>query len=153
MGKAVLTLLITVLLVHMGWGAAGLVVGLLCGMALPSLAVMGRNWRAVRLSLVDWKLLRRVVAYSLPLSVSIVLGVVILNAGRVMLQWFAGQEAVGHYAAAYDMTQQTITVLMMVVNLAAYPLVLHALERQGTEAARRQPTHNAILLSGAFSHA
>ncbi|MGQ9681668.1 MAG: oligosaccharide flippase family protein [Anaerolineae bacterium] len=147
-GKAVLTLLVTVVLVHMQWGAVGLVVGLLCGMVLPSLVVMGREWRVINPSLVDWALLHRVVAYSLPLSVSIALGVVILNTGRIMLQWFVGQEAVGHYAAAYDMTQQTITMLMMVVNLAAYPLVLHALEQQGTEAARRQLTQNVILLSG-----
>ncbi len=145
-GKALLALLIATGLALAGWGARGLIVGLAAGMVLPTLPFLRKDWLSVRPRLVDWSLLAEVIRYGLPLSVSIALGVIIFSLGRLMLQRLAGTEAVGLYAAAYDLTQQTITMLMMVVNLAAYPLVLHALERRGVPAAREQLGRQMVVL-------
>lgn len=50
------------------------------------------------------------------------------------------------YAVGYDLAQQTLVMLMMIVNLAAYPLAVRALSERGEDAARRQLERNGSLL-------
>ncbi|KFZ32200.1 hypothetical protein JS44_15090 [Anoxybacillus flavithermus] len=52
----------------------------------------------------------------------------------------------GVYSVAYDLTQQTIIMLMMAVNLAAYPLCIRALENGGIKQAQKQVKDNAVAL-------
>jgi len=54
----------------------------------------------------------------------------------------------GQYAAGYDLATLPIGVLMMIINLAAYPLVLRALEEHGPAAARRQLSRCLTALLG-----
>lgn len=41
----------------------------------------------------------------------------------------------GLYAVGHDLAHQTLTMLFMLVSLAAYPLVVRALEQAGEDAA------------------
>ena len=63
-----------------------------------------------------------------------------------MLGWLKSTEAAGLYAVGYDLAQQSLVMLMMVVNLAAYPLAVWSLEEKGVQAAQTQLKQNCTLL-------
>jgi O-antigen/teichoic acid export membrane protein len=71
---------------------------------------------------------------------------VVSNSDRFMLGWLLGSAAAGTYAAGYDLANTTVTLLMMVVTLAAYPLAVRSLETEGQEAAREGLRQGGLLL-------
>ncbi|HPQ96165.1 MAG TPA: polysaccharide biosynthesis C-terminal domain-containing protein, partial [Thiolinea sp.] len=54
---------------------------------------------------------------------------VIYSSDRLLLAWLAGKGSAGQYAVAYDLPAFTLNMLMMGINLAAYPALVQALER------------------------
>jgi O-antigen/teichoic acid export membrane protein len=74
------------------------------------------------------------------------MAVVISSSDRFLISWYMGEAAAGLYSVATDFTMQSLTLLMMVVNLAMYPLAVRAWEEQGREAAQDQMRSNASLL-------
>jgi O-antigen/teichoic acid export membrane protein len=138
------------LLVVVGFGASGPLVGLVVGMGL---AAIGPSWRKWRKACVGRRLLKtelsgEVLRYGLPLTASFAVSFVLSGADRLLIAWFIDESATGVYSAGYDISQRTITTLMMVVNLAAYPLAVNALEEKGREAAYEQMSENGTLLLG-----
>lgn len=143
--KATIALAIGGSLAYLGFGVFGLIVGLMTGMLL-SLSMQIGNWKYVRFRFIEAKVFHELLIYGLPLSATFILGFVIDSSDRFLLGWLLGTGATGMYAAGYDITKQTLGVLMMIMNLAAYPLAVRALEQGGGEVARQQLTHNIILL-------
>lgn len=143
--KAVLSLGLGVLIVLWGFGAYGPLTGLLVGMLF---AGQWGGWK-------DWKqgfsgfsspLFRELLRYGLPLTATFALAFVVSASDRFLIAYFLGEDLAGVYAAGYDLGQQSLTILMMMVNLAAYPLAVRALELHGVKAAQNQLKQNAILL-------
>lgn len=128
-----------------GAGAFGPLLGFCAGSALGGLIIACWDWRRIR-PRIDPSLARALARYGIPLTGALALGFFLDAADRFMITAFLGEGAVGPYAAAYDLTGQSLTVLMMVVNLAAYPLVLRAFEEGGIAAADRQIRQNGSLL-------
>ncbi|HLR45844.1 MAG TPA: polysaccharide biosynthesis C-terminal domain-containing protein, partial [Deinococcales bacterium] len=127
-------------------GAAGLVGGLAAGIGLTYVLLDGRRgWRGAPAA-VDGQLLRRLLTYGLPLTITFALGFVVNSSDRFLLGWLLGTDAAGLYSAGYDIAQFTVTMLLTVINLAAYPLTVRALEEEGAEAARRQLADTLLLL-------
>lgn len=148
--KAVSALTIGVLAVLWGLGAYGPLLGLLAGMLLAVFLWGWLEWRGA-FSHSSRSLLGELLRYGLPLTATSALGFVVSMSDRFLIAWFLGEGPAGMYAAAYDLGYQTLTLLMTVVNLAAYPLAVRALEQRGLEAARQQLRQNAtLLLSVAF---
>ncbi len=133
------------LLAYRGYGAPGLIYGLIAGM-LISIAIQAGSWRHLRFKFVDGKIFRELLFYGWPLSATVVLGFVVNSSDRFLLGWFLGTDYTGQYAAGYDIANQSLGVLMMIVQLAAYPLAVRALEQSGVVAARHQLSRNIILL-------
>jgi O-antigen/teichoic acid export membrane protein len=129
----------------MGWW--GPVIGLGVGMLLPGAWAYARDWRDAAIS-IDRAVLRKVCTYGLPLSMTVALAVVISTSDRFLIAWLIGDNAAGLYSVAVDFTNQTITLLMMVVYLAMFPLAIRAWENEGRQAAEDQMRHNATLLLG-----
>jgi O-antigen/teichoic acid export membrane protein len=132
-------------LAYLGFGAFGLLLGLIIGMLL-SLSIQIGDWKYVRFRFIETKVFHELLVYGLPLSATFILGFVVSSSDRFLLGWFLGAGATGMYAAGYDITKQTLGILMVIVNLAAYPLAIRALEQNGKEAARQQLSHNITLL-------
>lgn len=145
--KAVLALALGVALVWAGLGPMALLLGLLVGMLLPLLPPFVRELRAARAALVDRQLLISLSHYGGPLAVTAALGFIIGNSDRFMIAWLLGDEAVGRYAVSYDLASNAINVVLMAVNLASYPIVVRALERDGPEAARKQLSESLTALA------
>jgi O-antigen/teichoic acid export membrane protein len=130
-------------MIGMGWW--GPLVAITIGMAIAVAAVFRRDWGDARLTLHREQVIK-ISQYGVPLSLTVALTIVIASSDRFLIDWFLGEEATGLYAVAVDFTSQTLTLLMMVINLAMYPVAVRAFEHHGREAAQEQMRENASLL-------
>jgi O-antigen/teichoic acid export membrane protein len=144
--KAVLALAAGTALILFGLGAAAPLLGLMLGMLVPSVILMTGEWRAVGWHRPAPDLMRELLAYGLPLTATFALNFVVGVSDRFLVAWFLGTDAAGAYAASYEFAWSAVLFLMMVINLAGYPLVMRAIEQEGEAAARSQLQQNAVLL-------
>ena len=103
-------------------------------------------WKGARIGSLDPALLRGMLRFGLPLAATFALGFVVSFSDRFMISGLIGIHNAGLYAAGYDLAQQSIEVLMLVVFLAAYPLIVRTLEQSGPVAAREQLKRYVYLL-------
>lgn len=134
------------LLAYLGFGAAGVVVGVSVGFLLPGLEMLRKEWRGTRPSFREQDVFRTILHFGIPLSATFVLDFVINSSDRILLGRLQGTADVGMYAVSYDLTQQGLYALMVVLYLAAFPLAVHALESGGTVAAQAVLRRHAALL-------
>jgi O-antigen/teichoic acid export membrane protein len=137
-------------LIILGAGWWGPLAGATAGMLLAVAFAFGRDWKQLRWS-VDPAIFRQIARYGLPLSMTVALANVIGSSDRYLIAVLnsdkgAGLYAAGLYSVAVDFTTQTLTLVMMVVNLAMFPLAVRAFESHGKEAAQEQMRSNASLL-------
>ena len=133
-------------LILLGFGAAGPLLALILATLLPSLVLMGGAWRGVPWSRPQPGLTSELLAYGLPLTAILALNFVISSSDRFLVAWFLGTDAAGAYAAGYDLGWSLVLLLMTIVNLAGYPLVVRAMERDGPASAQVQLQQNGLLL-------
>lgn len=152
--KAVMALGVGTLLAWAGLGAAAPLVGLLAGHVIAFVVFGLSLWRGIAPRIPEAAVLREHLRYGLPLTVTFALAWVVSGSDRFMLAYFRDEQAVGVYAAGYDLAFQSMTLLLTIINTAAYPLAVAALERDGEAAAREQLRQNgewilAAALAGA----
>ena len=146
LAKALVSFVCGVSLVRAGFGAEGLLTGMAVGYGVPGLAQLLVYWRGAGKPAAWRTTARALMVYGLPLTATFSMQFIIDSSDRLLLGALRSQAEVGPYAAAYDLSWQALTVLMMVVNLAAFPLAVRALEQHGWEAAKLQLRHHAVLL-------
>jgi len=136
------------LFVILGFGAFGPLLGLIFGMAIAGIGASVSKWkRAVFGSkLFSTSLSRKIFWYGVPLTASFAVNFVLSGSDRLLIGWLIDESATGVYSAGYDIAQQTITTLMSVVNMAAYPLAVNAWEEGGKEGAYKQMSENGTLI-------
>jgi len=144
--KATLALGLGTLLVVFGLKAHGPLLGLLVGILGATLMLAWRAWRGARIALADAGLFRDLWKYGLPLSIMSLLAFVVSSSDRFLLAWIMDKNAAGLYSAGYDLAQYTLGTLMVIVNLAAYPLVVRTLEQSGNDAVQAQLSRYGLLL-------
>jgi N-acetylglucosaminyldiphosphoundecaprenol N-acetyl-beta-D-mannosaminyltransferase len=130
--------------IGLGQGAPGLVLGLAGGSLLA--AVLDFRLLARHLRRPEPAILREVARFAAPLVLSYALGAVIAYADRLFLERLAGPDMVAIYAVSVGIVDRPVTLLFMAVTLAAFPLAVERLEREGPAAAREQLRHNATAL-------
>lgn len=148
-GRTLLTMGSGLLLVWAGYAWMGAIGGVVLGVVLV-LLLSGAAWKHFRLSWreLDSNVLKSLLQYGLPLSLSLVLLEVIHTSDRVMIGWLRGYAEAGEYAVAYNLPFQILMMLTSSLNLAAYPVVIRTLEREGREAAEEKLQQYFILLMG-----
>ena len=67
---------------------------------------------------------------------------------RIVISWLLDREAVGTYAAGYDLAFKWVTLVLIIVNTAAYPLAVMTYEKRGPEAGREQIAQNGEAIIG-----
>jgi O-antigen/teichoic acid export membrane protein len=134
-----------VALVKAGAGWWGPIVGAMAGWGLATAWAYRRDWRDARLR-IDPEALRQARRYGVPLSLTIGLAMVIADSDRFLIAWFRGADAAGLYAVAVDFTSQTLTLLMMTVYMAVFPMAVRAWEARDLDATRGQMGVNCSLL-------
>ena len=146
LSKSLVGLALGTSLAWMGLGAWGVLLGFMLGMLLPLTAFAWRDWRDVRPALVDRALLRRLLDYGMPLAATSALALWVDGGDRLLLGWLQGADQAGLYAVGHDLPSYGVAMLMVIIYLAAYPLVVQALERQGPAAAAVQLRGYLVLL-------
>ena len=147
MSSSITALTLGLLMVLWGLGAYAPIIGLLVGLLLAGIWWGERDeWKEAGLSY-SRPLLRDLLQYGFPLTATFALAFIVSASDRFLIANFLGERFAGIYAAGYDLAQQSLTYLMMMVNLAAYPLAVRALERQGTKAAQEQVRQSGTLLA------
>ncbi len=145
--RAALTLVFAASLVAIGYGAVGALfattLGALVAVALFGIERLGGQHRAQ-----DPALRRQLLRYAGPLSAVFVAMMVLDQADRFLIAWWYGPSKVAGYAAAYDLTQQSVGAILNVCFLAGFPRVVTAWEAGGPEAARQalRPLSRLVLL-------
>jgi O-antigen/teichoic acid export membrane protein len=147
LSRALIAAGLGVTLCWLGFGATGALVGAIAGFTLPGLALCRLYWRGLGRLASSRSLLTSLLAYGGPLTASYALQFVMDSADRLLLGWLASTAAVGIYAVAYDLSQQSINFAMVAVNLAAFPMAVRALETESREAALAQLRIQIVLLA------
>jgi O-antigen/teichoic acid export membrane protein len=115
---------------------------------LSSALLLGRGtWGRVRVTGASPEIWRELLRYGLPLTATFALEFVVSSSDRFLLGALASVDEVGRYAVSYDLGFQSVIALLMIVNLAAFPLSVRAVEargRAGAETELRQ--HGTTLL-------
>jgi O-antigen/teichoic acid export membrane protein len=145
LAKATFTVVIGAALIAAGAGWWGALVGAALAMAAANACAFLRDWAATPLG-IDRQVLPIVLRYGAPLSLTVALAGVIFSCDRFLIAWFLGDGAAGLYSASVDLTTRTLTLLLMVISSAMFPLAVRALESAGPDAAREQMRVNASLL-------
>lgn len=148
-GRTLVTMAAGLLLVWAGYAWVGAIAGVVLGVLLV-LVMSGALWRHFRFVWqgLDTATLTALLAYGLPLSLSLVLLEFIHTADRVMIGWLRGYAEAGEYAVAYNLPFQILMMLTSSLNLAAYPVVIRTLEQQGKVQAEARLEQYFILLLG-----
>jgi O-antigen/teichoic acid export membrane protein len=146
LARAALGLMLGSGLAAIGFGAAAPLLGMIAATLIALMPPLLQTLREFRLALWDSRLMRQLLHYGAPLTVTAGLGFIIASSDRLLIGWLLDDAMVGRYAVSYDLTSFTIGLLLMIINLAAYPLALRALEDRGPEAARAQLNANLTAL-------
>jgi O-antigen/teichoic acid export membrane protein len=134
------------LLVYLGYGAEGLLLSLCLGNFLPAVTLGQLGVKKILPISFDRELMKTFLRFGVPLTITMAFGFLIYASDRWLIALYLDKSAAGVYSVVFDFTQQTIIMLMTVINLAAYPLVVNKIEQGGIEAAKMQLEANLLLL-------
>lgn len=146
MSRATIGVVVAAGLAFAGQGPGAVVLGLAVGHIAPSLYLMRPIWSGVRPRSFRKSLLREILAYGIPLSITASLAFILAGSDRFMIAALLGDAEAGLYSAAYDLGHHVLSTICMTVGLAGTPLVINALERGGWDRAREQYVRNGSLL-------
>lgn len=152
--KALLSLTVGGVLAWVGLGAAAPLVGLLVAYLVASSLFSMAAWRGAGPRWPEAADLREQLRYGLPLIATFALGWVVSGSDRLMLGWLTDEATVGGYAVGYDWAFQGLILILSIINTAAHPLAVNALEKTGPVEAQRQLAENGqLIIVVAFSGA
>ncbi|WP_335870579.1 oligosaccharide flippase family protein [Bacillus sp. 2205SS5-2] len=127
-------------------GGEGIILGLFFGNFLSVVFFLPKHLHLFNFKIINKNMIKEVVIYSIPFIAALSMEAIILNTDRYLIGWFLSKGAVGIYAVSYDLAKQILFLLMMIINLAAYPLVIKALETDGIKACQKQLNQNTAML-------
>ena len=105
-------------------------------------------WRKFSVKAYDATLNKKLLIYGLPLASAAILEELTKSTDRFMLAAFTDKAQAGMYAVGYDVSGNSIFMMMTAINLAAYPVVVKLLETEGKQAARNYFKQYSIMLFG-----
>ena len=130
--RSIFALLLGLLFIYLGYKLNGLLSALIFAYLLPTFWKFSHYWNNISWRFIDIKLLKSLFMYGLPISGTLMMNSIIGNSDRIMLSWLKSNELTGLYSAVYDLTNFSLTVLMMAINMAIYPLIIKAYENKQT---------------------
>ncbi len=147
--KALLSLVVGGVLAWFGLGTAAPIMGLLFAYIASFMLFALAAWHGSSPRWPQSDVLRAQLRYGLPLIVTFALSWVVSGSDRLMIAWFLDETAVGMYAAGYDLVFQSLILLLSIINTAAYPLAVNAMEHGGKDEACKQLEQNGQLIIAA----
>lgn len=149
--KSLVALVIGACLAWFGFGGFAPLWGLLIGSCIALFIFRNNSLMQSRASKPKVEETKKLYSYALPLAINFALVWVITSSDRLLLVWLLDAQATGQYTAGYNLANFSVNTILVIVNLAAYPLVVRAFELEGETAAQLQLGKNgAVLFSLAF---
>lgn len=145
--RAAGALCLGLMFLRVGWGPFGVLLAVLLAYLVPSLFTIRHAWGTAWRSGVEKAQWRPFLAYGLPTIATFAFSYVIRSSDRLMLGWLATPAEAGLYAAGYDLAFQSIDALLLVANLAAFPLLIAAAESGDQRKLAEQARKNVVLLT------
>lgn len=148
-GRTVVTAFVGIGLVVLGYQWQGAWLGVVLGVVL-ALVFSGALWRYFLINPLplETAFLKQLLHYGLPLSFSLVFLEVIHISDRILLGQLASLSETAYYSVAFNVPHQVLMMLTSSLNLAAYPLIIRALEKQGKQQAQLKLKHYFVVLMG-----
>lgn len=143
--RAVLTLAISLALVHLGMGGTGLLVGIGSAYLATALFSSPGIWRAPVRGF-ESDVFLRMLAFGAPMAISGMVFSLHAALDRLIVVYFLGEGAAGVYGASADLVRQIILFPAMAVGAAMAPMVIRSLAEGGAERADRQLKLSAEML-------
>ncbi len=109
------------------WGWPALILGAYAGYVAVILPFTRQALQAVKTTPYRPEIMKRIVRYGTPITVATTMQLASSGVDRYFLAYYMGNQAAGIYATGFDIAQQSLVMLMSVVNLAVYPLLLKQL--------------------------
>ena len=145
---SILAVLLGSFMAYKGYGPVGVIIGISFGFLIPTIFVKNDFWSNYKKSEFNSSLFKKIAFYGLPLASVTLLEEVTKSADRFMLASLQDKAQAGLYAVGYDLSGNSILLLMSAINLAAYPVIIKLLDSEGKEAALEYFKKYAILLLG-----
>jgi O-antigen/teichoic acid export membrane protein len=135
-------------LAYFGFGIWGLLIGMLCGLFVPMIWMTWTEWKGLGLRKIERGLVKRLFVYGFPLTIAFGLEFFINAFNRWFIGWEQGANQAGIYAVGYDLTKQSLGLLMYVVGLASSPILMRNLEEGGMDSVQVELEKVFFLLVG-----
>ncbi|MFD2754738.1 lipopolysaccharide biosynthesis protein [Comamonas terrae] len=152
--KSILALTSGALLAYYGFAENAPLIGLIIGSATSWMLVGRSAWAGVlprRPTSPQWT---EFGSYGLPLAITFSLIWITSSSDRLMITYFLGEAQTGLYSVGYDLAQNSLGLLLIIINTAATPLVIKVFESRGVQAASLQMRQNGeLIFAMAFSGA
>jgi O-antigen/teichoic acid export membrane protein len=135
--------------ISLGLGAVGAAIGYLAGLLASSVLIRSEQTpnRGTDLGSDEFRA-RQLLEYGVPLSLNSLMLQVVHLSDRFLIALLLGESAAGVYAAAYDLTQQTIALFLRATANASVPLIFKAaLENEQKRLASYLRENLALLLT------
>ncbi|QCI63702.1 lipopolysaccharide biosynthesis protein [Phreatobacter stygius] len=143
--RAIMTIGLSLLLVHLGYGGLGLVAGVAGAYLITSLCFSRTVWRAP-LKPFNREVFAEMLRFGVPMALSG--GVFALHSAldRLLVAYLLGDHAAGIYGAAADLTRQIILFPALSVASAVVPMAIRSLAEDGPAAVDAHLTKSGELL-------
>ncbi|MEK5058187.1 hypothetical protein BK126_07860 [Paenibacillus sp. FSL H7-0326] len=145
--KVFVSFVFSCVLIILGLGEKGVFLGIFFGTLLSIVSVTFNQWKVLNASF-DLNILKKLLKYGVPLTLTFSMTFIIQFSDRFIIGWLKGPEQAGYYAVAADLSNQTIAMLMMIINLGALPIAIKKYESEGVKEALKQFEQNFILMLG-----
>jgi O-antigen/teichoic acid export membrane protein len=143
-----LALLTGTMFAYLGFGATGVLIGISIGLLIPALFAFKQTWLPYSKENYNKDLFKKIWVYGLPLASAALLEELTKVIDRFMLAGLQGKSEAGLYAVGYDLSGNSILMIMSAISLAAYPVIIKLLDDEGKDAAMDYFHKYVILLLG-----
>lgn len=130
----------------LGWGASGLLTGLVIGLVVAGASGLSKDLEGFSLRKADMAPLRHLYAYGWPLALCLGLSWVVGMSDRYLIYWLIGDEAAGQYALAYSFAQQPVWLVLLASSRATLPTAARAYEHEGEPGAKAVLSQNLGIM-------
>ena len=145
--RSIVSALVGAALVELGFGAEGALVGFLAGLLVPAMALSLTEWSGFRWRAPSRAALREIFRYGAPLSIGYALDALVYYSDRLVIAAFGGADAVGRYAAGFDLADKCLTAIMSAIGTAGFALALRFWERGDESSLCAQLKRNLAFLT------
>lgn len=112
------------------------ILSLLVGFIIPLIFFGWKTFSDIKLRLLNLDELKLIFFFGIPFTLTALVDFVINLSDRFIISRYLGYGDLGLYSLSYDITFQSLTLLMVVINLATYPHIIKSYEEYGINRAK-----------------